>query len=132
MFKATKNQITILKTDALRFDYWPLVLILSAVAAGLAFSLHVPAAVRVAVELWFVTLCPGMSIVRITRIRDHIGEWGLAVALSLALALLISSGFLYAGHSSSSATLAALVVVTIVGALVQVASNVADHLHVAS
>jgi uncharacterized membrane protein len=96
---------------------WSLIALTSAaLAVALAVAgVHSPA--RVLVILWFVLLCPGMTIVRRLRITDPAAELTLALGLSVALATVVASIGLYSGLWSPGATLAVLVVITVVAAV---------------
>jgi hypothetical protein len=98
---------------------WPVVLVLSAAAAGIVAVAAVPAALATPVVLWFVLVCPGMALVRLLRLADPVAELGIGIALSAALATLVSGALLYAGAASPRATLAILATATVGGAVAQ-------------
>ena len=91
---------------------WRLVLGLSTLAAAAAVFGEVTGAVRAPVVLWFVLVCPGLAIVRLLRLREAAAELTLAVALSLALAVIVPTTLLYSGAWSPAAGLAILMAVT--------------------
>jgi hypothetical protein len=98
---------------------WPAILVLSAGAAGLVVGAGVPPALGTPFVLWFILVCPGMALVRLLRLGDPVAELGIGIALSVALATLVSGALLYAGAWSPRATLAILAAVTVAGALAQ-------------
>jgi hypothetical protein len=98
-------------------SHWSVIALSSgALAAALAAAgVHSP--LRVLVILWFVLVCPGMTIVRRLRITDPAAELTLALGLSVALATAVASIGLYSGLWSPDTTLAVLVVITLVAAV---------------
>ena len=96
-------------THALR---WPVVLALSTLAAGVAVYGGLPGAIRAPVVLWFVLVCPGMALIRLVRLGSVAAELTLAVALSIALAVLVPSALLYADAWSPPLGLAILMALT--------------------
>jgi hypothetical protein len=102
---------------AVRSRWSVIALTSAALAVALAVAgVHSP--LRVLVILWFVLVCPGMTIVRRLRITDPAAELTLALGLSVALATAVASIGLYSGLWSPAATLAVLVVITLVAAVV--------------
>jgi flagellin-like protein len=67
----------------------------------------------VLVVLWFVLVCPGIALVRLLRLEDPFAELTLAVAVSIALALVLSGVGLYAGLWSPTVTLCVLIAITV-------------------
>ena len=94
---------------------WPVIALGSAALAVTLAVAQVHSPLRVLVILWFV--CPGMTIVRRLRITDPASELTLALGLSVALATAVASIGLYSGLWSPGATLAVLVVITLVAAV---------------
>ena len=89
--------------------YWSLSLLLSSAIVGLVTFVYPQVALRPIIVMWFVLVCPGMSIIRLLHLRDVAEEWGLAIALSCALAAIIASILMYAGRWSSGTTLMILI-----------------------
>lgn len=97
---------------------WPKLLLISgAAAAVLAFG-GVHSGVRLPVVLWFLLVCPGTALVRLLDLEDLLAELAVGIALSAALAIIVSGAMLYAGAWSPNATLAVLLGITIFGAMV--------------
>jgi hypothetical protein len=65
--------------------------------------------------LWFVTICPGMSLVSLLKLRHFIIEVTLAIALSLSLDAIIVGIFLYVGYWSPPVMLWVLITLSLIG-----------------
>jgi hypothetical protein len=65
--------------------------------------------------LWFVTICPGMSLVSLLKLGHFIIEVTLAIALSLSLDAIVVGIFLYAGYWSPPAMLWVLIILSLIG-----------------
>lgn len=76
---------------------WGVVLIAASFCAGIVTAASPLAPVRVAVVLPFLLVCPGMAVVRRLRLAEWWTELLLAVGVSIALDILLSSAMLYAG-----------------------------------
>ena len=97
---------------------WPKLLLISAVAvAALAFG-GVHSGIRLPVVLWFLLVCPGTALVRLLDLEDLLAELTIGVALSAALAIIVSGVMLYADAWSPNATLAVLLGITIFATMV--------------
>lgn len=94
---------------------WPVVVLASTIAVAVVSLLGAPEIVRGPITVWFIAFCPGMAVVRLLRLDDPIAEVMLAFALSLALAGLVPSVFLYLDAWSAGWSLAVLVAITAVG-----------------
>jgi uncharacterized membrane protein len=92
---------------------WHTVSTASALLAGAFAVANVHSALRVAVMLWFVLVCPGIAIVRRLGVTDGAAELALAVGLSVALAAAVAAIGLYTGLWAPGATLAILIAITI-------------------
>lgn len=89
-------------------------------AAALALAVHLvvpPSAVRAAVTLTFLLLCPGLAVVRLLRLPSRLIVLTLSIALSLVLDQVTAMVSMYAGGWSPSGCLAALALVTAAAAL---------------
>ena len=64
---------------------WPIILMLSALAAGLVNVVFTDIAGRPLIVFWFLFICPGMVLVRFLRLKEPVAEWTLAIALSFAI-----------------------------------------------
>src|SRR5438445_415530 len=100
---------------------WPVIIILSAVAAGLVNFVFVDTAIRPIIVFWFLVVCPGMVLVRFLRLKEPVVEWTLALALSFAIDAIVAGVQLYAGRWSPTGTLSILIGLCLGGAFVQFA-----------
>lgn len=103
----------------MRAQLWSLIIIVSAVAVGLVLIVDVWPPLRQLVGGWFLLVCPGMAFVRLLRLSEAITQWTLAIALSLALDAIVAVSMLYAGLWSPQWGLAALIGVSLIGAVIQ-------------
>lgn len=101
---------------------WPIIIILSAVAAGLVNFVFPDMALRPVIVFWFLFICPGMVLVRFLRLKEPVVEWTLAVALSFAIDAILAAIQLYAGRWSPAGTLSILMILCLCGAIVQLAT----------
>lgn len=92
---------------------WPAISLVSAAAVALAVYGGLHGSVRHALVLWFVLVCPGLSLVRLLRIGEAATELMLALALSIALSVLVASVMLYAGLWSPPGVLGVLIGLTL-------------------
>lgn len=76
---------------------------------------------RLALALVFVSIVPGLALVRLLQLDDPVAELTIAVATSLSLALLLATACAYAFGLLPRTVLFALVAITI-------AANVAEAL----
>ena len=99
---------------------WPIITLISAIVV-IFFTAMSPAygaryiGYREIAVLWFVTLCPGMSLVSLLKLRHFLVEVTLAIALSLSLDGIVVGCFLYTGHWSPLAMLWVLIVLSLIG-----------------
>ncbi len=96
---------------------WPLVLLFSAIAAGISAFALPGTLLCLVVVLWFLVVCPGMAVVRHLNLKEPQAEWTLAIALSLALDVIVASIELYAGAWFPPGILGILITVCVVGAI---------------
>ena len=101
---------------------WPILIMLSALAAGLVNFVFTDVVIRPMIVFWFLFVCPGMVLVRFLRLKEPVAEWTLAIALSFAIDALVAAVFLYAGRWSPLGILSLLIVLTLGGALVRLVS----------
>ncbi len=99
--------------------FWPVLIILSGALALYVTQREIDSPLRPVITLWFLLVCPGMAFVRLLRLGDRFAEWSLSIALSLALAAIVAMQMVYTGLWSPQWGLAALVVVSLVGAILQ-------------
>lgn len=102
---------------------WPITIILSSVAAGLAYFVFTDVAIRPLLVMWFLFVCPGMAVIRLLHLREAAVEWTLALALSFTLDAIIAGIQLYAQVWSPSATFAILIVLCLGGSVAQIATE---------
>ncbi|MDQ3781242.1 MAG: DUF1616 domain-containing protein [Chloroflexota bacterium] len=100
--------------------FWPTVILLSATALGVSVFADLQSPLRAILALGFLFVCPGMAFVPLLRVEDVLTELSLGVALSLSLDALVAGTMLYAGLWSPEWGLALLIVVSLVGALLQI------------
>jgi len=98
---------------------WPLVIVLSALAAGLVNFVTPSMEGHPIIVMWFLFVCPGMALVRFFQLNESIAQWSLAIALSFTLDALVSGIQMYAGRWSSPATLTILIGFCLVCAIIQ-------------
>ncbi len=99
---------------------WPVVIILSSLGAGFMVFSNVMAVIRPIVVLWFLFICPGMAFVRLLRLNEGITQLTLAIALSLALDAIVAGTMLYAGIWSPKGTLGIVIMLSLLGAALQI------------
>lgn len=75
---------------------WTVVLLLSAILALLFVVADFGSPLRPVVALWFLSFCPGMAIVQLLAIRNRLGEFMLAIALSVTMATFTAMAMIYA------------------------------------
>lgn len=100
--------------------WWPIILIASAIGAGLAMYLNIETPIRPVIGFWFLLFCPGMAYVRMLRIRKIAVELIAAIALSMAANIILSSALVLASFWSSTVALGILIALTMVGATIQI------------
>jgi hypothetical protein len=105
---------------------WPALIICSAATTRLIIFLLPGIAIRPILVMWFLFVCPGMTLVRFFRIRDIMIEWMLALALSVAIDGIVASIALYAGKWLPINILDMLISYCLVGAILQLATLYPD------
>jgi uncharacterized membrane protein len=98
---------------------WPTIIMLSATAVGLVTFVFPGTVVRPALVMWFLFVCPGMTVVRFFRLAEPVIEWMLAFALSFAIDACVASILLYAGWWSPVRVLSILIGFCLVGVMMQ-------------
>lgn len=99
---------------------WPVIVILSALAAGLVNFVFPDIVGRPIVLLWFLFVCPGMMLIRFFQLKEPVTEWTLAIALSLVIDAAVASIQMYSGNWSPPITLAIIIGICIVGVFIQI------------
>ena len=102
-----------------RFLLWPLVILVSVGVVIFFTFMHPGSPVQGIAVLWFVTLCPGMSLVPLLKLEHFIIEITLAIALSLSIDAIVVGIFLYSGHWSPRATLWVLIALSLLALILQ-------------
>jgi hypothetical protein len=101
----------------------PIVIVAVAVAATVLVFAAPGSSARPYIVLVFALVCPGMAVVRLFRLDEPLLELAIAIALSIGVELLVSTAMVYLGVWSPKTLFAALVVVAIGGATVEVARS---------
>lgn len=99
---------------------WPMILILSALAAGLVSFVFPDIVGRPIVLTWFLFVCPGMTLIRFFQLKEPAIEWTLAIALSFVIDTAIASIQMYSGNWSPSITLAIIIAICLIGVFVRI------------
>src|SRR5258708_13562 len=97
---------------------WPVVIILSALAASLVNFVFPDLVGRPIVVMWFLCVCPGMMLIRFFQLKEPVSEWTLAIALMITN--VVAGIQTYSGHWSPPTTLVIITGICIIGALTQI------------
>jgi hypothetical protein len=89
------------------------------VGALTAHLLRVDHAVRFVVVLLFVSMGPGLSVMRLTGVRERLAWVAMVVPVSLAVGVVVSEALVIAQLWSPTAALAVLLVVCVVLAVAE-------------
>jgi len=100
---------------------WFVVIIASAIAAALMSLIQIAEPIRVAVALWFLAVCPGMSLLLPLNIKEAYIRLTLAVALSLAIDALAATALLALGAWSPQNILLIVIVISVASIVAQLA-----------
>jgi hypothetical protein len=99
--------------------FWHLIILLSAIAAGVvAFALP-GTLLCLIVILWFLLVCPGLMVVLCLNLKETVAIWTLALAVSLAIDAIVASIALYAGIWSPPDILYTLITICFVWTIAQ-------------
>jgi hypothetical protein len=105
-----------------RFSWlWPTIIIFSTIAVGFVTFISTDIVLRPLLVMWFLFVCPGMTLVRFLRLHESAVEWTLALAVSFSLDAIIAGIQMYAGLWSPTGTLAILIALCLGGSFVQLA-----------
>jgi hypothetical protein len=99
--------------------WWPLLIMLSTIAAYFVIFQDPINSARPEIILWFLCICPGAAIVRCFHFMEPFICWMLTFALSLALDAGIASILLYAHAWSPTRILKLLFLLCLCGVYVQ-------------
>ena len=95
---------------------WPIVVMVSTVAALTGFAVGLGPPVAPLLALWFLGVCPGIGWVRLLRMSDPLAEMLLAVALSLSIGAVASVVLFSVGAWSPGLALILTAVAALTGA----------------
>ena len=98
---------------------WPIIIVSTGLLLTLIVATNLDSPLRPIAAFGFLFICPGMAFVRLLRLTDRWVELGLAVALSVALDTLIAEILVLLRIWSLSATVIAIVAISIGGAALQ-------------
>jgi ribosomal protein L40E len=99
--------------------FWPTIIIASALATALVTFVVPGIFVRPFIVFWFISVCPGMTLVPYFHVREKATIWTLALALSFTIDALVAAAQLYAKVWSPSVTLAILLLFCFGGSIIQ-------------
>ncbi len=99
---------------------WPLVLVTTTVLLGVLIKLEPGDPLRLAVTFAYLLICPGMAIVRLLNLKNHLMEWVLAIGASITIDLLLSEIMVITHLWSPIAAFFAIGLFCVAGAMVQV------------
>lgn len=97
-----------------------MVIILSALVAGLVNFVFPSVVGRPIIVLWFLSVCPGMSLIRFLQLKEPIAEWTLAIALSFTIDAAVAGIQMYSGFWYPESTLGILIGLCLVSSLIQI------------
>ncbi len=98
-------------------DRWlrPGIVLASGTALVTVIATGIGAPWRTILALWFVLVCPGVSLVGVLGLRDRLVELGVVAPLSLALVTLTSVALFYGGVWSTKAEFGLLLGLCLIG-----------------
>lgn len=100
--------------------FWPIMIILSALLAGILVWSDGGGAFRSIILFWFILICPGMAFVRLLQIENVLTEIVLAIALSLVISTLLAEFMVLTHLWSPGVELAILIGISLLGAALQI------------
>jgi hypothetical protein len=98
---------------------YPGLIVFSVLAASLVTLANPGTALRPFFIIWFLCVCPGLTVVRFFQLNEMMIEWLLAVALSIAIDAGTAGMLLYTGRWSPAHSLIVLLCLCLVGAILQ-------------
>lgn len=96
---------------------WPAVIIIMGSIASACVLLDVQSPLRAIVVLSFLLVCPGMAYIQLLKLHEIYAEWTLAIALSIALNILVSTVILYIGLWSIERIFLIMVAIALIGVI---------------
>jgi hypothetical protein len=100
---------------------WPTIIIGSTIAVGFVNFISVGIGLRPIITMWFLFMCPGMTLIRFLRLSEPAVEWTLALALSFSIDAIVAGIQMYAGLWSPTGTLDILICLCLGSAFAQIA-----------
>jgi hypothetical protein len=98
---------------------WPLIIIVSALSAGISSFGFLPVILQFLAVGWFIFVIPGMAYVRMIRMLRPLPLFILAVSLSIALATFVSMFMVLTHTWYPLRGLYFLIAISILGAVLQ-------------
>ena len=99
---------------------WPIIIVVSAIGAGVAMFLNIGTPIRTVISFWFLLICPGMAYVQLLDIKELLTELVLAIALSIALNTIIAEVLVLANIWSPFRGLLVLIAICVAGSTFQI------------
>jgi hypothetical protein len=125
--KAQKGKLTLPVSWSTWF--YLTMLMLSIDAAGLVTFVFSGIVVRPVIIMWFLFVCPGMTVVRFFQLNEVVIEWLLALALSIAIDAFIAGILLYTGWWSPIHIFIILISFCLIGAMMQFVVICSSFIH---
>ena len=104
----------------MRIPLWPIIIIVSAIGAGVAMFLNIETPIRTVIGFWFLLICPGMAYVQLLEIKECFTELVLAIALSIAMNTIIAEALVLAKFWSPLRGLLVLIALCVAGTTLQI------------
>ncbi len=99
---------------------WPILIILSAIIAGIFAWANSGSPLRPILLFLFMMFIPGLAFTRLFNFGSILTEIVLAVALSFGISTVLAEFMVFAHLWSPNAGLGILVVISVIGALLQI------------
>jgi len=98
---------------------WPMIIICSTIVGGCVYFMGADIVLRPILMMWFLFVCPGMTLVRFLRLSEPLVEWTLALALSFSIDAILAGIQVYTGLWSPPGTLSILIGLCLGGSFAQ-------------
>ena len=108
--------------------FWPIFIIAATAGVGVSLLLDIGGVLQAAIGFPFLLICPGMAYIRLLKMKERFTELILAIALSMALGTIISTALVLADVWAPAAAVSALMVISLVGAALQIAHHRSDRI----
>ncbi len=99
--------------------FWPTIIILAAVIAGILALSNSSSVLRSGVLFVFVLVIPGLALTRLFHLGDVLTELLVAIALSIAISIVLAEYMVFMRQWSPNTALLSLVGVSLLGAALQ-------------